>query len=927
MSHRLIRSLNWIITDCCNLQCIHCDIWKKDQSQPSLDEIERFLEDSSLAASYEKYGSDFDISLGGGEPLDLINRYYPGSLKSVTSNGTLTANMGDFLKRCSHLDFKLNISIDGMADVHDRIRGIPGSFKKTLDTIKEVRKNYPHQRIEIKMALLPLNHNQILKVYKLSRKLGCDFSFKPAEYIKNYTNTKKMLIFDFDKAQICTIRNQCFRLSEIMYRKGDYRKARFYQDIPFYLSGKKKPVSCSVLRDHLTMMPDWKSFFCLFNESAGNVLANGIIGLSLHEDDAKPCSSCMLMCGSYKDYSSDYFERKTANIESTNRCNLDCDMCTQKGVRYGKPKNMPIEVFRNIIKIHSPDHVSFVGGEPFLTNNIFAMMQYLDKMGITYEVTTNGTLLDDSAVNRLKDCIGLRKVIFSLDGMREIHDNIRGRGVFDSCVSSLRQVKRFSEVEVSTVIRADNLEDIPLLSRYLAIMGIRKHRLVYGMDISKEAVRDSKTALSSISVKGPGFDASLKDPVLLKGLIGSMDKIEAERNITVLYEPALLKGRIEDFISGELAAKDKLCCRQLNQLRFDADGSRIVCEFIRNSYSDVLKQKISDRMLPICSSCCKLGCQEGKNAEDFSRAKVSVLNQNLSRKINLMVEPTNRCTLRCPTCFSHQDSRPKKDMSLAEFRKIIDDNLQYIGKISLYNYGEPLLNKSTPQMIRYAKEKGITFIKLATNALDMNSEVITFLLKSGLDLLSISLDGATSETYSKFRVGGDFDSVVHNISSLVEMRNKLDINLKIEIQFIIMNHNKHEIKDIQELAKKIGVDVLRLKRVLIKDNKWKCLLPGEKDYNRYHSNAKYDTCEKPTEELVINSDGTIVPCCYIVGQDIKKFSLGNIHGISIKEVIESQAYKMFVNKCVVDKNSNSCCADCEEGNLSLDYKVINLNGE
>ena len=293
-------------------------------------------------------------------------------------------------------------------------------------------------------------------------------------------------------------------------------------------------------------------------------------------------------------------------------------------------------------------------------------------------------------------------------------------------------------------------------------------------------------------------------------------------------------------------------------------------------------------------------------------------------KIGLMVETTNRCNLKCTTCFSHQDGRIKMEMSLNGFIKLIKSNIDSISHISLYNYGEPLLNPSVCGMVRYAKKAGIRYIKLATNGMLLTGQKAMSLVNSGLDCISISLDGASKGTYAQFRIGGNFELVVKNIERLVAIRDKTGGRLEIEMQFIIMNHNEHEIAAIEALARKLRVDTLRLKTVLIKKAKWNYLLPKNDDYNRYVGVKTRKVCFKPRDELVINSDGTVIPCCYIVGRDIRKYRLGNIAEHTIEEILKSGAYSRFVKNCLTNKGLNSCCENCNEGNLELDYRVIHL---
>ena len=292
--------------------------------------------------------------------------------------------------------------------------------------------------------------------------------------------------------------------------------------------------------------------------------------------------------------------------------------------------------------------------------------------------------------------------------------------------------------------------------------------------------------------------------------------------------------------------------------------------------------------------------------------------------MNIMLELTNRCTLRCPTCFSHQDQRAKSTMSFDQFKHIIDQNHSQLNTISLYNYGEPFLNPDLARMIRYAKEKGVPYIKVATNGMHLSEVKIREIMKSRLDYLSISLDGATREIYEKFRIRGQFDRVVTSTRKLVKVRDALRSNLTIEVQFIIMSHNEHEIRAIEDLARDLNVDILRLKTVLIKKDQWKYLLPASAQHSRYSGTANCHRCFKPTKEVTINCDGSVIPCCYVVEEDVKRFTLGNIFRQTLQEILTSPLYGDFVHQCTTDKSKLLSCANCNEGNQSLDFKVICL---
>ena len=117
----------------------------------------------------------------------------------------------------------------------------------------------------------------------------------------------------------------------------------------------------------------------------------------------------------------------------------------------------------------------------------------------------------------------------------------------------------------------------------------------------------------------------------------------------------------------------------------------------------------------------------------------------------VMIEPTNICNLKCPLCPSGNGTlkRARGYMDLETFKKIIDEIKDKSFMVVLWNQGESFLNKDFLEMIRYASQNKL-FTLVSTNAnIDFDAEQI---VKTGLDSMIVSLDGATQETYNKYRV-------------------------------------------------------------------------------------------------------------------------------------------------------------------------------
>ncbi len=301
----------------------------------------------------------------------------------------------------------------------------------------------------------------------------------------------------------------------------------------------------------------------------------------------------------------------------------------------------------------------------------------------------------------------------------------------------------------------------------------------------------------------------------------------------------------------------------------------------------------------------------------------------------LMVEPTNLCNLKCPLCPSGNGSltSPRGSMTLENFKKIIDETGRYLLNLTLWNYGEPFLNKDIYKMIKYAREKNI-FVRISTNGhFFEREENVQELLDSNLDYLIVSLDGASQETFLEYRKNGNFEKVIANIHRIIEEKKKQNKkNPYIEIQFIIMKHNEHEVPKMKELSATLKVDRIKLKTVniemgLSKDVKetMKGYLPKSESLSRYQKDGNEikrkgikHGCRRLWLSSVISWDGSVVPCCY---DPNRRYELGNCFKQDFKKVWDSQRYNNFRKAVMQNKMAIEMCRNCTGNLMDLDIDV------
>jgi len=197
---------------------------------------------------------------------------------------------------------------------------------------------------------------------------------------------------------------------------------------------------------------------------------------------------------------------ETVDLFLTYRCNLRCKMCGQWGPsgtsRELSPKELKdelsldeIDKIINDIKTFKPN-VTLFGGEPLLYSNWEKVVSRIKEEGMRCNIITNGILLEkhaDAIIN-----LGVDEIIFSLDGPREVHDEVRGaKGTFDKAIKGLRVIRDIKKksglnkpvVNISSTIFEINykrLDELIGIAEELTASSITFHHLIF---LSKEMYR------------------------------------------------------------------------------------------------------------------------------------------------------------------------------------------------------------------------------------------------------------------------------------------------------------------------------------------------------------------------------------------------------------------------------------------------------
>ena len=180
----------------------------------------------------------------------------------------------------------------------------------------------------------------------------------------------------------------------------------------------------------------------------------------------------------------------------------------------------------------------------------------------------------------------------------------------------------------------------------------------------------------------------------------------------------------------------------------------------------------------------------------------------------LQIEPTSRCNLRCKICpVATGLGRPVGDMDPAMFERTVDELADYLLLLMFWDWGEPFLHSNAYRMIRYAHDRGVKVASSTNGHIFASADHARQVIESGLDVLVFSVDGITQETYERCRTSGRLDTVLEGIRNVVAEKRRLRSATPIvNLRFIVMKHGEHEVPQLEEYARSLGVDVLTLRK-------------------------------------------------------------------------------------------------------------------
>jgi len=204
----------------------------------------------------------------------------------------------------------------------------------------------------------------------------------------------------------------------------------------------------------------------------------------------------------------------------------------------------------------------------------------------------------------------------------------------------------------------------------------------------------------------------------------------------------------------------------------------------------------------------------------------------------IYIEPTVACNLDCITCFRNAWDQPIGKMTDETFESILNGlkQMEPIPDVYFGGIGEPLFHPKTIQWIRRVKQELGVKVELITNGTILTEKKSRELIEAGLDVLWVSLDGATPEGFEDVRLGAELPLILENLRRLFKMRKGGHFpQPEIGVAFVAMKRNINDLPRIIKLGHTFGAKYYSVSNVQPATAE----MQADRLYNRTTSNIAY----------------------------------------------------------------------------------------
>ncbi len=173
--------------------------------------------------------------------------------------------------------------------------------------------------------------------------------------------------------------------------------------------------------------------------------------------------------------------------ELTLACNLNCKHC---GSSAGKCRKNELSLDRSLklcdeLKELGTKEVTLIGGEPLISDRWFPVSKRLNELGIKVNFVSNGTIMNDEVISKLKKA-KINNFGISIDGKKETNDSIRGKGVFDKIINTIKRLKSNGiKISIATTVSKFNFLELDEIYNIIVKLCVEVWQIQLAMPVGR----------------------------------------------------------------------------------------------------------------------------------------------------------------------------------------------------------------------------------------------------------------------------------------------------------------------------------------------------------------------------------------------------------------------------------------------------------
>jgi MoaA/NifB/PqqE/SkfB family radical SAM enzyme len=299
----------------CNARCQMCNIWQTvDKTELSLEHMDRIFSDP-IFRSIEY------IILAGGEPtlrkdlpevVGLLLKHMPKLRKiSIPTTGVSKVlsvqHFAPIAKACVErkVFLSIGISLDGVGEVYNRVRGLPDGFRKVLDTLAALKQlnNEVEFQLGIGATISALNVYDLYNIVRLSEEQELGLSFAVAAFSESYFNNLNLA----DNITLTREAKEFLR----KFLQDRIAHGPVLSELPFYyekalemLDGAKRSIPCPYQDQGIVLDATGDLHYCTNSRTIGNVHQGSVSAFYYNKDNLayrkrvtqEVCPGCSISC-------------------------------------------------------------------------------------------------------------------------------------------------------------------------------------------------------------------------------------------------------------------------------------------------------------------------------------------------------------------------------------------------------------------------------------------------------------------------------------------------------------------------------------------------------------------------------------------------------------------------------------------------------